>query len=137
VVLAVIEAATRVILLSGTPVLSKPAETFTQLKGLLPKARLTYKELADRFCVGDRYDSMKGCKNADELNMLMVPPPPPLAHPIARHCSCFLGSTAAQHDACCKPGGNKACATQKGTVHVPTSSQHRSEQAREWHLHAC
>jgi SWI/SNF-related matrix-associated actin-dependent regulator of chromatin subfamily A-like protein 1 len=71
-VLPILEAATRVVLLSGTPALSRPAELFTQLKGLLPSARLSYSLLADRFCVGDKWDSMKGSKNMDELYTLLV-----------------------------------------------------------------
>jgi hypothetical protein len=71
-VLPILEAAKRVVLLSGTPALSKPAELFTQLKGLLPTAGLSYRALADRFCVGDKWDAMKGCKNMEELYMLLV-----------------------------------------------------------------
>ena len=68
----VLEAAKRAILLSGTPSLSKHAEMFPQLRALLPGAKLTYRELAERYCVGDRFDEYKGSKNAEELNMLLV-----------------------------------------------------------------
>lgn len=71
-IVPVLEAAGRAILLSGTPSLSKHAEMFPQLRALLPAARLGYKELAERYCLGDRFDEYKGSRNADELNMLLV-----------------------------------------------------------------
>lgn len=71
-IVPVLEAARRAILLSGTPSLSKHAEMFPQLRALLPTARLGYKELAERYCLGDRFDEYKGSRNADELNMLLV-----------------------------------------------------------------
>jgi hypothetical protein len=71
-VLPLLKHAPRVILLSGTPALSKPAELFPQLCSLLPAAKLTKAEFAERYCVGDRWDDMKGCQNQDELNLVLV-----------------------------------------------------------------
>jgi SWI/SNF-related matrix-associated actin-dependent regulator of chromatin subfamily A-like protein 1 len=66
--------ARRVVLLSGTPALSKPAELFPQIMGLLPDAKLSKKELAERYCMGDRFDMCKGCRqeNSNELNTMLV-----------------------------------------------------------------
>jgi SWI/SNF-related matrix-associated actin-dependent regulator of chromatin subfamily A-like protein 1 len=71
-VLPFLKRAPRVILLSGTPALSRPSELFPQLQGLLPTAKLTKTEFADRYCVGDKYDDMTGCQNQDELNLVLV-----------------------------------------------------------------
>jgi hypothetical protein len=73
-VVPVLEAAKRALLLSGTPFLSKPAELFPQLRGLLPGAKLKYGELAERYCVGNRWNKFAGCKNEEELNALLVRP---------------------------------------------------------------
>lgn len=70
--LPVLESASRALLLSGTPALSKPAELFPQMRGLLPAAKLTYTQLAERYCVPTRWDRYAGCQNQTELNSLLV-----------------------------------------------------------------
>ncbi|VDM57891.1 unnamed protein product [Angiostrongylus costaricensis] len=66
--------ASRVILLSGTPALSRPAELFSQIKlvndSLFPK----FHEFAVRYCDGKQGRfcfEAKGCTNSDELNAIL------------------------------------------------------------------
>jgi SWI/SNF-related matrix-associated actin-dependent regulator 1 of chromatin subfamily A len=46
----ILQRAKRVILLSGTPVLARPAELFTQLAAIRPDIFANFKQFADRFC---------------------------------------------------------------------------------------
>ena len=66
------EAAKRIILLSGTPSLSRPYELYTQLKCLLPGAKLLLKAFAERYCMPDKYNKYKGARNLDELCTVLV-----------------------------------------------------------------
>ena len=50
-----LKAAKRVVLLTGTPALSRPKELFSQLTALAPSAKLKMKDFGDRYCQCDRY----------------------------------------------------------------------------------
>ena len=52
--------------------MSKPAELMPQLKGLLPSYKFSNTEFAERYCVGDKFDNLKGARNLEELNMVLV-----------------------------------------------------------------
>ncbi|KIZ01977.1 hypothetical protein MNEG_5987 [Monoraphidium neglectum] len=69
--LPVLHAARRTILLTGTPTLSRPAELLPQLQGLLPGARISKREYAERYCEPTKWDDMAGSKNTDELHHLV------------------------------------------------------------------
>jgi SWI/SNF-related matrix-associated actin-dependent regulator of chromatin subfamily A-like protein 1 len=64
--------AKRAVLISGTPAMSKPAELMPQLRGLLPSYKFSNTEFAERYCVGDKFDALKGGRNLEELNMVLV-----------------------------------------------------------------
>lgn len=64
--------AKRAVLISGTPAMSKPAELMPQLKSLLPSYKFSNTEFAERYCVGDKFDNLKGARNLEELNMVLV-----------------------------------------------------------------
>lgn len=49
-IVPILHRAKRVILLSGTPVLSKPAEIFTQLSALRPDIFSSFRAFAERYC---------------------------------------------------------------------------------------
>ncbi|XP_055593275.1 SWI/SNF-related matrix-associated actin-dependent regulator of chromatin subfamily A-like protein 1 [Uranotaenia lowii] len=74
VALDIAEKAKRVILLSGTPALSRPAELFTQLQ-MLDKQFFHFKEYSTRYCAGKQtnfgWDST-GQSNLNELNLLLA-----------------------------------------------------------------
>lgn len=63
-----------VLLLSGTPALSRPCELFTQLQALFPKTFKQYSMFAQRYCDLKKtvwgWDS-SGSTNPDELSLLM------------------------------------------------------------------
>jgi len=66
--------ANRIILLSGTPALSRPAELFSQIKMIDPKIFPYYKNYASRYCDGKmgRFGfEAKGQSNAEELKAVM------------------------------------------------------------------
>ncbi len=50
-----LKAAKRVVLLTGTPALSRPKELFSQLTALAPSAKLKMKDFGERYCQCDRY----------------------------------------------------------------------------------
>ena len=52
--------------------MSKPAELMPQLRGLLPNYKFSNAEFAARYCVGDKFDVLKGSRNLPELNMVLV-----------------------------------------------------------------
>ena len=62
----------RVLFRSGTPSLSRPYELYTQLKCLLPGAKLLLKAFAERYCMPDKYNKYKGARNLDELCTVLV-----------------------------------------------------------------
>lgn len=53
-----LQSASRAILLTGTPTLSRPGELLPQLQALLPRARVTKKDYADRYCEPTVWDDM-------------------------------------------------------------------------------
>lgn len=71
-IIPLLSRAKRAVLVSGTPAMSKPAELMPQLRGLLPSYKFTNAEFAERYCEGDKFDSLKGSKNLPELNMVLV-----------------------------------------------------------------
>lgn len=65
--------ADRVILLSGTPALSRPVELFTQLQ-MLDKSFLNFKEYSSRYCEGKQTNfgwDASGQSNLAELNLVL------------------------------------------------------------------
>lgn len=67
------EGASRVVLLTGTPALSRPAELFTQLH-IIDKSFSTWFQFTKRYC-GGRNSAFgwqaNGCENTEELNALL------------------------------------------------------------------
>lgn len=55
-----LKAAKRVVLLTGTPALSRPKELFSQLTALAPSAKLKMKDFGERYCQCDRYRPYAG-----------------------------------------------------------------------------
>lgn len=55
-----LKAAKRVVLLTGTPALSRPKELFSQLTALAPAAKLKMKDFGERYCQCDRYKPYGG-----------------------------------------------------------------------------
>lgn len=67
--------ALRVILLTGTPALSRPAELFSQVRIIDPKIFPNYRDFAIRYCDGKqgKYSfEAKGCTNSDELSVILL-----------------------------------------------------------------
>lgn len=46
-----VQKAAQAVLLSGTPMVSRPKEMLTQLQALLPEAKLTLKKFGERYCL--------------------------------------------------------------------------------------
>ena len=70
-----IRSARRAVLLSGTPVLSKPLELFTQLSCVLPQVFKSERDFSVRYCDGKqgRFGwEAKGATNGDELHAIMT-----------------------------------------------------------------
>ncbi|XP_072945205.1 SWI/SNF-related matrix-associated actin-dependent regulator of chromatin subfamily A-like protein 1 [Epargyreus clarus] len=66
--------ASRVILLSGTPALSRPAELYTQLALIEPKLFTSYTEYGKRYCAGRQTNfgwDMSGQSNLAELQIIL------------------------------------------------------------------
>ncbi|XP_038222560.1 SWI/SNF-related matrix-associated actin-dependent regulator of chromatin subfamily A-like protein 1 [Zerene cesonia] len=64
----------RVILLSGTPALSRPAELYTQLSLIEPKMFTSYTEYGKRYCAGKQTNfgwDMSGQSNLSELQIIL------------------------------------------------------------------
>ena len=73
-VLPVIRKAKRVILLTGTPALSRPAELYTQISSLQPRQFPTWQEFGTRYCdlkQGRWGMEANGATNLGELNCLL------------------------------------------------------------------
>ncbi|KAL0034775.1 hypothetical protein WJX77_006947 [Trebouxia sp. C0004] len=70
-----LKAAKRVVLLTGTPALSRPKELFSQLTALAPSAKLKMKDFGERYCQCDRYrpygGQYDGASNLAELNRVL------------------------------------------------------------------
>ncbi|VDO58025.1 unnamed protein product [Onchocerca flexuosa] len=67
--------ALRVILLTGTPALSRPVELFSQIRIIDPKMFPNYRDFAFRYCDGKqgKYSfEAKGCTNSDELAIILT-----------------------------------------------------------------
>ncbi|KAE8077150.1 hypothetical protein FH972_015741 [Carpinus fangiana] len=69
--LPVIKKAQYVILLSGTPALSRPIELFKQLEALYPDVYKNVHEYGSRYCKGGIFGVYQGASNHDELHNLM------------------------------------------------------------------
>ncbi|CAH2044140.1 unnamed protein product, partial [Iphiclides podalirius] len=71
---AVAKRASRVLLLSGTPALSRPAELFTQLALIRPGLFASYTEYGKRYCAGRQTNfgwDMTGQSNLTELQIIL------------------------------------------------------------------
>uniref|UniRef100_A0ACD5UJZ8 Uncharacterized protein n=1 Tax=Avena sativa TaxID=4498 RepID=A0ACD5UJZ8_AVESA len=69
--LPVLQKAQYVILLSGTPALSRPIELFTQLQALYPTVYKNINEYGGRYCQGGFFGIHQGASNHEELHNLM------------------------------------------------------------------
>ncbi|PIA60677.1 hypothetical protein AQUCO_00300294v1 [Aquilegia coerulea] len=69
--LPVLKKAQYVLLLSGTPALSRPIELFTQLEALYPDVYKNVHEYGKRFCKGGIFGIYQGASNHEELHNLM------------------------------------------------------------------
>uniref|UniRef100_A0AAV2JCX5 SWI/SNF-related matrix-associated actin-dependent regulator of chromatin subfamily A-like protein 1 n=1 Tax=Knipowitschia caucasica TaxID=637954 RepID=A0AAV2JCX5_KNICA len=72
--LPLLQAAKRVILLSGTPALARPSELYTQIQAVRPKLFPKFKDYAERYCQGHKteftYDASGSC-HLEELKLLL------------------------------------------------------------------
>ncbi|CAH9086321.1 unnamed protein product [Cuscuta europaea] len=69
--LPVMRKAKYVILLSGTPALSRPIELFKQLEALYPDVYKNVHEYGNRYCKGGTFGIYQGASNHEELHNLM------------------------------------------------------------------
>ncbi|WVZ66820.1 hypothetical protein U9M48_015988 [Paspalum notatum var. saurae] len=69
--LPVLQKAQYVVLLSGTPALSRPIELFTQLQALYPTVYKNVSEYGNRYCKGGFFGLYQGASNHEELHNLM------------------------------------------------------------------
>jgi len=72
--LPLLKAATRVILLSGTPALSRPLELYTQVSAIQPGLFPTFHQFGIRYCAGhqNRFGwDFSGASNMQELQLLL------------------------------------------------------------------
>lgn len=72
--LELIKSSKRVILLSGTPALSRPAELYTQIYAIMPSAFSTFTSFGIRYCNGkkDKYGwNFGGSSNMEELKLFL------------------------------------------------------------------
>lgn len=70
---AIANKATRIIMVTGTPALSRPVELYTQLK-MLDKSFATYHQFSERYCNGQQTNfgwNASGSSNLEELNLLL------------------------------------------------------------------
>ena len=65
-----LKAAKRVVLLTGTPALSRPKELFSQLTALAPSAKLKMKDYGERYCQCDRYRPYAGQYDGESSTLL-------------------------------------------------------------------
>ncbi|OMJ91158.1 hypothetical protein SteCoe_6326 [Stentor coeruleus] len=73
-ILPILQRARRVLLLSGTPVMSRPAELYTQLSAIRPDVFFNFKVFADRYCdpkVLFTHTDYSGSSNIKELHTLI------------------------------------------------------------------
>ena len=64
-----LKTAKRVVLLTGTPALSRPKELFSQLTALAPSAKLKMKDFGERYCQCDRYRPYAGQYDGKEVTV--------------------------------------------------------------------
>ncbi|KAG8375916.1 hypothetical protein BUALT_Bualt09G0008800 [Buddleja alternifolia] len=69
--LPILQKAQYVILLSGTPALSRPIELFKQLEALYPDVYKNVHEYGNRYCKGGVFGVYQGASNHEELHNLM------------------------------------------------------------------
>ncbi|KAL3835133.1 hypothetical protein ACJIZ3_009869 [Penstemon smallii] len=69
--LPILQKAQYVILLSGTPALSRPIELFKQLEALYPDVYKNVHEYGNRYCKGGIFGAYQGASNHEELHNLM------------------------------------------------------------------
>ncbi|EDO49581.1 predicted protein, partial [Nematostella vectensis] len=72
--LPILKAATRVILLSGTPALSRPEELYTQICAVNPRMFPSFHEFGKRYCAGveNRWGwDYSGASNMEELQLVL------------------------------------------------------------------
>ncbi|VFR01320.1 unnamed protein product [Cuscuta campestris] len=69
--LPIMQKAKYLILLSGTPALSRPIELFKQLEALFPDVYKNVHEYGNRYCKGGFFGVYQGASNHDELHNLM------------------------------------------------------------------
>ncbi|XP_057476125.1 uncharacterized protein LOC130764093 isoform X2 [Actinidia eriantha] len=69
--LPILQKARYVILLSGTPALSRPIELFKQLEALYPDVYKNVHEYGKRYCKGGIFGVYQGASNHEELHHLM------------------------------------------------------------------
>ncbi|TVU37669.1 hypothetical protein EJB05_10996 [Eragrostis curvula] len=69
--LPVLQKASYVVLLSGTPALSRPIELFTQLQALYPSVYKNVNDYGNRYCKGGFFGLYQGASNHEELHNLM------------------------------------------------------------------
>lgn len=67
----ILQRAQFVILLSGTPALSRPIELFKQLEALYPDVYRNVHEYGSRYCMGGIFGVYQGASNHEELHNLM------------------------------------------------------------------
>ncbi|KAI5651013.1 hypothetical protein M9H77_37018 [Catharanthus roseus] len=67
----ILQKAQYVILLSGTPALSRPIELFKQLEALFPHVFKSVHEYGNRYCKGGAFGVYQGASNHEELHNLM------------------------------------------------------------------
>ncbi|XP_027115785.1 uncharacterized protein [Coffea arabica] len=67
----ILQKAQFVMLLSGTPALSRPIELFKQLEALYPGVYKNVHEYGNRYCKGGTFGVYQGASNHDELHNLM------------------------------------------------------------------
>ena len=66
-----LKAAKRVVLLTGTPALSRPKELFSQLTALAPSAKLKMKDFGERYCQCDRYRPYGGQYDGEAQHLML------------------------------------------------------------------
>ncbi|CAI9292039.1 unnamed protein product [Lactuca saligna] len=69
--LPLLQKARYLMLLSGTPALSRPIELFKQLEALYPTVYKNVHEYGNRYCLGGHFGMYQGASNHEELHNLM------------------------------------------------------------------
>lgn len=61
----------KIILISGTPLTSRPANLYTQLNMIAPEMFNNHQKFLDRYCNAQKDPSGKGCSNSEELHDIL------------------------------------------------------------------